>query len=173
MKNFITLSIIPLTESSFAPFGQVVMGSAGAPNYSGEGWKSLFPAAKAHIPNGEIGWVITKPKEEYIVYGMEREPEVEIIWPVTGPIIHVVAPPGDLKNHTEQPNAQKTKAFIVQPGQIIIMHPGTWHYASFPAGNEGVFYYFITKDHPREPGWEDVPWVPFYDNKKIALAHSL
>jgi len=162
----------PLTPAAFALFGRAVVGATETPNYQEETWSSLFPIGKTHIPHGEIGWVLTKkPQNGYLVTGMEREPEVEIIWTVHKPIIHVVAPPGDLCDHTEQPQIEDVRAFIILPGQVIIMHPGTWHAASFPTTDEATLYYFITKDHPREPGWEHVPWVPFIGNKtgKIQL----
>lgn len=167
-----TISLVPeeLTVENFLPYGQAILGAIGNPNYIGDGWESFFPAAKTHIPQGELGWVLTKPpKQGLIVTGMEREPEVEIIWPITGSLIHVVALPGDLSDHSEQPDALTAKAFIVKPGQIIIMHPGTWHYASFSANEDEVLYYFITKDHPREPGWEDVPWIPPKNNLQIKV----
>lgn len=101
---------------------------------------------------------------------MEREPEVELNWPVNASMILTVSLPGNLKNHTEQPRAEDAKAFIIEPGQIVIMHPGTWHYAALPATTESVFYYFLTKDHPREPGWENVAWIPFAGNKAITIS---
>lgn len=85
-----TIKAEKLTVKAFAPFGQAILGSLGKPNYSGDGWTSLFPIGRAHVPNGEIGWVKTNPpKGGLVVSGMEREPEVEIIWPVDGPIIQV------------------------------------------------------------------------------------
>lgn len=169
LQETIILRPEPLTIEAFASFGQAVLGTTDKPNYSGDGWTSLFPAGKTHVPQGELGWVISQPQKELVVPGMEREPEVEIIWPVTGALIHVVVSPGDLTNHAEQPNAATAKAFIIKPGQVIIMHPGTWHYASFPADNKETFYYFLTKDHPREPGWEHTPWVPFQENVTIKV----
>ena len=170
MTNQIILNPNTLTKKSFAPYGQVCLGPNAKPNYSGEGWKSLFPAAKAHLPQAELGWVVSKkPENELIISGMEREPEIEMIWPVTEPLIHVVALPGDLKNHAEQPNIKTVKAFIILPGQVILMHPGTWHYASFPLTSDEVFYYFLTKDHPRDPGGENTAWVPFFGNETIKI----
>jgi hypothetical protein len=49
------------------------------------------------------------------------------------------------------------------------MKPGTWHYAAFPADSKEAFYYFLTKDHPREKGWEDVSWVPFKKGFEIKI----
>lgn len=175
MKKIVkTFSLVPLelTIEGFAPYGQAVLGPTGKPNYAGYRWTSLFPAGQAHVPLGEVGWVLTEPLEELVVTGMEREPEVEMIWPVTGSLIHVVALPGKLTDHAQQPDAATAKAFIIRPGQVIIMHPGTWHYASFPLEGKSTFYYFLTKDHPREPGWEEVPWVPLQGNTSIRIKHT-
>jgi len=171
MKNIIKIKVKRLTTKAFKPFGQAIMGPVEKPNYKEGSWKSFFPVAKAHLPQGELGWVITKKsKREMIVEGMEREPEIEIIWPTEKPIIQMVSLPGNLKDHTEQPDVAKAKAFLVKPGQVIIMKPGTWHYAAFPADSKEVFYYFITKDHPREPGWKDVAWIPFKNKRLLKLS---
>lgn len=176
MKKILkTFSLVPveLTIEGFASYGQVVVGPIGKPNYTGDGWASLFPAGQVHVPRGELGWVLTEPpEEELVVTGMEREPEVEMIWPVTGSLIHVVSLPGDLADYTEQPDPATAKAFIIHPGQVMIMHPGTWHYASFPLEKKETFYYFLTKDHPREPGWEEVAWVPLQGNTIIRIKHT-
>ncbi|GEM_PF-1320638 len=170
IKKIIILKPEPLTVEGFAPYGQAVLGPTEKPNYEGDGWISLFPAGQTHVPKGELGWVLTKPpKQGLIVTGMEREPEVEIMWPVTGALIHVVALPGNLKNHSEQPDALTAKAFVLHPGQVIIMHPGTWHYVSFPLEPKETFYYFLTKNHLRETGWKDVPWVPLKRNMVIKI----
>lgn len=161
-----------ISKKAFAPYGQLLTGSIGKPNYKGKGWSSLFPAASCHLPNGEIGWVVTKPQKQYVITGMEREPEVEVIWPTNGPIIQTVDLPGNLKDHTQQPNIDSVKAFVVNPGQVIVMRPGTWHAPAFPAGKNQVLYYFITKDHPREPGWENTPWIPFSSEDKIILINK-
>ncbi|MDP3917835.1 MAG: ureidoglycolate lyase [Candidatus Woesebacteria bacterium] len=170
MKNTIKIKVEELNIETFKPFGQIVLGPVEKPNYKDISWKSLFPVAQIHLPQGELGWVISKkPKKGMIIEGMEREPEIEIIWPVDKPIIQVVSIPGNLSDHSEQPNAKSTKAFLIKPGQVIIMKAGTWHYAAFPAGSKEVFYYFMTKDHPREPGWKDVAWVPFKDEVVIEI----
>lgn len=96
MTNQVILTPQQLTKEAFSPFGQVCLCPDMTPNYSGDGWTSLFPAAKAHLPNAELGWLVSKkPKDNLIIPGMEREPEIEMIWPVTEPLIHVVALPGD------------------------------------------------------------------------------
>lgn len=170
MKNTVKVKVEKLSVKSFKPFGQAVIGSDGIPNFKGQFWKSRFPVAKTHLPNGELGWVLSKkPHGEMLVEGMEREPEIEMIWPINTPIIQTVALPGNLKNHAERPKVEDVRAFIVKPGEVIIMYPGTWHYAAFPAGSEEAFYYFMTKDHPREPGWEDVAWVPFSENQAVEV----
>ena len=170
MRKIIKIGIHKLTIKGFEPFGQVILGAEGSPNYVDANWKSLFPTARINLPGGELGWVITKkPKNGMIVSGMEREPEMEMIWPTDKPIIQIVSLPGDLKDHKEQPDAKNAKAFLIKPGQVIIMHPGTWHFAAFPADSAKAFYYFATKDHPREKGWEDVAWIPFKDCDAIEI----
>lgn len=160
-----------LSKESFAPFGQAILGADESPNYSGGGWTSLFPAGKADLPKGELGWVRTTQPKNLLITGMERHPDPEVLWTVTEPLIQAVAPPGDLTIHTEQPISSQVKAFLILPGQVIIMSPATWHAPAFPASKEvEALYYFIGVDHPREPGWEDTPWIPFSDAKAITIS---
>ena len=170
MKNTVKIKVEELNIKTFKPFGQVVLGPIGKPNYKDISWKSLFPVAQTHLPQGELGWVISKkPNDGMMIEGMEREPEIEIIWPTDKSIIQVVSLSGNLNDHSEQPDAKSAKAFLIKLGQVIIMKPGTWHFAAFPFNSKEASYYFITKNHPREPGWKNVAWVPFKNDKQLKV----
>lgn len=163
------IEIEKLTVQSFAPFGQAILGASGTPQYQGDGWQCRFPDGDTHLPDGKIGWVTVQPLTEKVVIGMERESEVEMIWPVDQPIIQAVAAPKNLEDHTAQPEADQVRAFLISPGQVIIMHRGTWHYAAFAAGETPSLYYFITS--PRPPAWQKETWVPFQNKETIIVAH--
>lgn len=99
---------------------------------------------------------------------MERHPDSEILWTVDVPLIQTIVRAGDLNDHTEQPDAEEVEAFIIEPGQVIIMNPGTWHAPAIPTLGKAL-YFFIGCDHPREPGWEDTPWIPFENEKEVVI----
>lgn len=166
----IRITVQELTTKAFAPFGQAILGAKTKPNYQGDGWISLFPAGSAVFPKAEIGWVLTKrPKDEILITEMERHPDPEIIWTVNSPIIQAVVPAGNLSNFKEEPDGEKMQAFIIRPGQVIIMEKGTWHAPAIPLLDKETLYYFIGTDHPREPEREDLAWIPLKDNKVVEL----
>jgi ureidoglycolate lyase len=156
-----------LSIEGFAPYGQAVLAPQTPAPKRGEDWDCWFPLATFSEGKMAAGIVITRPTNAEI-RAMEREPTTEFLLPISGPIIQTVALPGDLSDHTEQPNGATVKAFIVRPGQAIVMAPGTWHWAALPLKGE-TLYYFITEPHPPEPGREASPWIPFLNGDTVQL----
>ena len=153
--------IVPeeLSFSGFAPYGNAVMLPDKQATKRGEDWDCWFEIAHFGICQPSVGIVVTRPTDG-IIYTMEREPKPEFLLPISGPVVQAVALPGDLTNYNEEPGAATVRAFIIRPGQAILMAPGTWHWAAMPLVDE-TFYYFITEPHPPEPGRGDSPWIPF------------
>lgn len=157
-----------LTVEGFAPYGQAILSPDLPAPTSGEDWDCWFQLGDFSPGNHAVGIVHTRPTDD-LIRVMEREPKTEFLLPITGPIVQAVAKPGDLTNHEQQPDPTTVRAFIIRPGQAIIMAPGTWHWASVPLASEEVIYYFVTEPHPPEPGREESPWVPFINNDTIEL----
>jgi len=53
------------------------------------------------------------------------------------------------------------------------MNPGIWHAPAFPASKGKALYYFIGCDHPREPGRENLAWIPFANNASVSVASQI
>lgn len=168
MSREIIVTPEPLTVESFAPYGQAILVPQPPIPKSGDNWDCWFGLGTFSKGEMVVGFVATRPTEAPITT-MERETKTEFLIPITGPLIQTVAKPGNLSIHTEQPDADSVKAFIIQPGQAIIMGEGTWHWAALPLEQQEVLYYFITEPHPPEPGREASPWVPFINNDIIHL----
>lgn len=158
----------PLTPESFAPYGQAILVPAGPAPKQGKDWDCWFGLGELGEMGPVVGFVKTRPTDELITT-MERETKTEFLLPITGPVVQAVAVPGDLSDHSEQPDAGTVRAFRIEPGQAIIMAPGTWHWAALPAGDEEVHYYFIGEPHPPEPGREASPWVPFEQDETVHI----
>jgi ureidoglycolate lyase len=156
-----------LTVEAFAPYGQAVLVPRTPAPKTGEDWDCWFGLGSFGECNPVVGIVITRPMDG-VVTAMERETKVEFLLPITGPVVQAVALPGDLSDHTQQPDAATVRAFILRPGQAILMAPGTWHWAALPLRTE-TLYYFVGEPHPPEPGRELSPWVPFYGGDSVRV----
>jgi ureidoglycolate lyase len=156
-----------LSVEGFAPYGQAVLVPRTPAPKTGEDWDCWFGLGSFGECNPVVGIVITRLTDG-VVTTMERENKVEFLLPITGPVIQAVAPPGDLSDHTQQPDAATVRAFIIRPGQAIIMAPGTWHWAALPLEGK-TLYYFVGEPHPPEPGREASPWVPFQGNSRVRV----
>jgi len=157
-----------LSPEAFAPYGEAVVMPSTPALKTGEDWECWFGLGSFGACEPVVGIVVTRPTDGRIA-AMEREPKVEFLLPITGPVVQAVALPGDLSDHTQQPDAATVRAFIIRPGQAILMAPGTWHWAALPLGGE-TLYYFITQPHPPEPGREASPWIPFRDNHSVKVS---
>ncbi len=158
-----------LTKETFAPYGQAITVPEVPAPKTGVDWDCWFKLGDLGALRPSVGIVTTRPTKA-LISTMEREPKPEFLLPISGPVIQTVALPGDLENHEQQPEAATVRAFIVRPGQAIIMASGTWHWAALPLDDEEVLYYFITEPHPPEPGREESPWIPFAGNDVIQIA---
>ncbi len=171
MRHEYTVTAQELTVEAFAPYGQAILPPTTPAPKTGEDWDCWFGMGSFGTCNPVVGMVLTRPTDG-TVSSMEREDKVEFLIPITGPVIQTVALPGDLSDHTQQPDAQTVRAFIIRPGQCIIMSPGTWHWAAMPLEKEQVLYYFVGTPHPPEPGREASPWVPFYRNDTVQVRNE-
>ena len=157
-----------LTPEAFAPYGKVVLRPTTPAPKTGSDWDCWFGVGLLPGSNLQLGQVITRPTD-YRVTTMEREPTEEFLLPITGPVVQTVARPGNLSDPTEEPDASMVVAFRIEPGEAIIMSPGTWHWAAMPVHGE-TFYYFATVPHPPEPGRDPTsPWVPFRDRAIVRV----
>ncbi|HBY93138.1 MAG TPA: hypothetical protein DEP84_04095 [Chloroflexi bacterium] len=156
-----------LTVEGFAPYGQAVLVPEIPAPKTGEDWDCWFGLGSLSESRAAVGIVLTRPTNRLITT-MEREPTTEFLLPISGLVIQAVAVPGDLTDHGQQPDASTVRAFIIRPGQAIIMAPGTWHWAALPLDRE-TLYYFVTEPHPLEPGREASPWVPFKNGDTVRV----
>lgn len=157
-----------LTVEGFSPYGQAILAPTTPAPKTGVDWDCWFGMGRFGVCDPVVGMVLTRPTDGRVC-AMEREDKVECLIPISGAVIQTVAVPGDLQDHTQQPDARTVRAFIVRPGQCIIMSPGTWHWASLPLEQSQVLYYFVTTPHPPEPGREASPWVPFIGDETVRV----
>ncbi len=119
----------PLTQSAFAPYGQMLGRPwsdevAGFSNPSSDFWhQHYFQVGQGGVP--EVLWVNYRNADPAIT-------ELEVHWKTQqaivplgdAQIIHIVALS---RQNVRAPNPRSIKAFIVSPGQGLCMNPGCWH----------------------------------------------
>jgi ureidoglycolate lyase len=149
-----------LVPENFSPFGQAIQRPAGVAPKRGDDWDCWVPLARLGLGDPSIGIVSTRPTEG-IIRAMEREPKTEFLLPISGPVIQAVAPRGDAPEYQSQPEANAVRAFVIWPGQAIVMAPGTWHWAALPLRDEEVLYFFATEISEVATQAAVNPWVPF------------
>jgi ureidoglycolate lyase len=154
-----------LDDEAFRPFGRAVKLPQARARKRGIDWDCWFELGSLGACEPSVGIVLTRPTDGRIEQ-MEREPTSELLLPVTGAVVQAVAPPGDLDDAGAQPDADAVAAFVVEPGEAVIMAPGTWHWAAIPLRGE-TLYYFVTQAQRLEPGQS--PWVPFRAGRTVKI----
>jgi hypothetical protein len=126
---------------------------SGSPTSKGAGFDCWFNVAELTGQNLKLGQVVAR-RGDGSVRVMERHPDIELLVPITGPMIQVVAPGRDLTDATEQPRAEEAIAFVLQPGEAV---------------DEETLYMFAGLPHAPEPGREASPWISFQGNRILAV----
>jgi hypothetical protein len=112
---------------------------------------------------------VTTQQRSIVVDEMERHTHTfELLYPHGHPLIQPLALPLDLDNPDAQPDPATVKAVRIPVGMGIIMHPGTWHSAAFPEGEDCTYSFACM-----EPDYDYVPeWVPFSGKDTVEVTNS-
>lgn len=164
----ITLPLTRLTREAFAPFGQAVPVPEGPPTSFGESFDCWFGVGTLHGSNLHLGQVRARRPADGCITTMERHPDIELLMPAAGALIQVVAPGRDLADASEQPRAEEAVAFLIAPGEAVVVAPGVWHAAALPADDE-TLYWFAGLPHAPEKGREATPWIAFAEDAAVTL----
>lgn len=160
----------PLTKESFAPYGQALYVSDNHPSLSGDGWQCWSSQGFLSLGQHTVG-IVKLQRTNSIITAMERERSTEFLLAVDGSIIQTVALPDSLDDPHARPNAATVRAFIIQPGQGVIMAPGTWHYAALPLQETALYYYVAEPYIPPADNPGRSPWIPFLNDACIEVVY--
>jgi len=159
----------PLTKDGFLAFGEAIMSLDGAPpSVTGPGWSCWYPIGRIASQDPlEIGVVETQPLSR-LVAAMERHTvRSECVVAVAAPIIQVVA----TATASDQPVVEQARAFLIEPGQAVVMSPGTWHAAALPLGERAVKYMFLLARPV--PGEDLAGWRRFVGRQTLDIQTPL
>lgn len=161
-----------LSEKAFAPYGKVVSLPDSSPNKQGQGWKCWLPVSLVSTTTDlGLGMVVTQERP-LVVTEMERHvSREEILWPTDKAVIQPMALPKDLEDPDAVPDLDTVSAFLIKPGQAIVMAKGAWHSAAYSTGGD-TLYFFAIEEKDDAVGDMHNPWVTFPDDVSIEVVKS-
>lgn len=166
---YIEIEVEKPTKQTFSPFGKLILPHQENPDKSGVGWKCWVPLELLEVGSTklQIG-LVELEKQELKVDQMERhETREEMLWPIDKPIVQLVGLPRHLMDGDSRPKVEEVKAFLLQPGQIVIMNKGTWHAPAYALEDSTSYYYAIELSNIPE---RDVqPWRKFQNNEIVSM----
>jgi len=65
-----------------------------------------------------------------------HDTHTQVLMPLNCECVIAVAPARD--ELSEAAELDRVRAFVIQPLQSLVLHPGTWHWGPFPLGQEAV-----------------------------------
>lgn len=128
------ISIQPLTEEAFAPFGKAVIQPAGGATAADETFSFWSDVASYGIDGEtEVGYCTVYRGREDVVDWMERHDRTpEMLLPIGGPFVLPV-----------MANDGAVQAFHVDVGQAVVIGDSVWHSACKPVGADEVTYFVV------------------------------
>ena len=160
------LAVEKLSRDEFQSFGTAVLEPQDSPTSCGEGFECWFGVGTLNGLDFQVGQVIAQ-KPPGGITRMERHDHPELLLPITGAVVQVVAPRGDFADLEDCPDGAAARAFLIEPGEAVLIDSGTWHAAAVPV-DEKTLYYFAAV--PDEPGTAGGAWMPFSGHERFELS---
>ena len=152
-----------LSERNFSKYGTAILKPVEKAPKLGNNWDCWIGIGKLGKIDGAVGIVETRISNE-LIDSMEAHGKPELLIPIDEPIIQPVA----ASNGTEKPDAKNVEAFIIYPGQSIVLKEYTWHCAAIPLESDS-WYYFVGNSVWDGPGTSENPWITFKNDLKIKI----
>lgn len=163
------IAIQPIAEATFGPFGRVVGHvTARPPDAAGDGWACWYPVGELRDAAPLlIGLVRTDPRPLQVEALERHDDREEWVYALDQPVVQVVAlsAPGQ----PDRPDAASVAAFLLRPGQGVVVERGIWHSAGLPAGQRSVYYGFVLGPARPDAPPPTNPWIPFAGGECIIL----
>ena len=168
MNKEIEVTLEPITPETFAHFGQVIAAwPTQPPDNSGEGWRCWYPVGGlAQDTKPLIGIVESQPRPLQVSQMQRHLQREEWVFALDKPLIQTVALSGE--DNPQQPDPHSLRAFLLQPGQGVLIEAGVWHAAGLPAEAEITFYGFVLGEALDDPQ-ENSGWVKLMENTLVKI----
>lgn len=154
------IQLLNLSPELFSEFGDAILFSNKKPSAAGKGWVCWYPLAElASQRPPSLGVVIVQPKE-LIVSSMERHlNRPEWIIALDRPIVQCVSL--SFAEDPDRPALNRTKAFVLYPGEGVRINPGVWHAVGMSFHETASSYMFILEPPTSEDLEIDNDWTGF------------
>lgn len=134
------------THTRLAPGGGEVVRAAG------DGWDDVSTPRPVLRAPAHLGMTTGAPLPR-VVRRMERHLcTEEALLCLDGPMVLPVAPGGD----APAPSAVDVTAVLIEPGDLVVLAPGTWHDACHGLDGPVRYYWLATTILGDEPVWVDI-----------------
>lgn len=154
-----------LSPQTAAEFGKALVFEGTAVASPGEWWTCWEGCAELSQGRQWVGFVQANGGNPEIVE-MERELGTEIVIPVTGELVQVVATGTCDQTGVQRPDALKARAFVIKPGTALVMASGVWHAAAF--GLRGpASYFYVAERRKAEDSEGRGGWVELADRFRL------
>lgn len=129
------------TPETFAPYGTLLSQPATEPLLArGDITYWHATADLAALAGSGVTGFLTAHRREGRLTQIERHLHTcEAFIPLTGRSLFVVGPPGEL-------DLARLRAFVLEPGAGILLHPGTWHWAPYPLTETADFLLLLRRE---------------------------
>lgn len=149
-----TIVARPVTPENFARFGNVYdLAGDTDPQViwtNGDGWNDGFTRTPLIEGSGHLG-ITRGGATPWFCTAMERHPQTEeALFCAAEPIILAVAP----ASSAAAPHRDEIEAFVIAPGQAVVMHRNVWHDACRGVTRPAAYYWMAIC------GLGESPWVP-------------
>ncbi len=166
MGKIENIDIKNLSREKFNAYGMAILKDEKKPPDSfGKGWECWYPIGNVMMPDPtQVGVVTTKPRP-IVVNSLEKhQTRTELIIAVKDPIVQLVGLSEDaFANH---PDPLKTEAFLINPGDAVLVNKGVWHSAAFPYSDRETEYLFFLAEDTSD---EDVGFVAFLNGVSVEV----
>lgn len=138
-----TIKAVPLTEENFAPYGKYVKVMDGEGRTGTGGWKAWMSKEVCMDVTANIGFTQVGGMP-LLVDSMEvHNLTTEFLACGNKPIVLAVAASDP---HGAGAVASDIRAFIINPGEFVVMKKGIWHDACRSAEGDDCYYYFMAQN---------------------------
>jgi len=161
-----------LNQESFQPFGTVIAPEPNQePDLTGDGWQCWYPLGELQTDYPPQIGIVRSESGYRTVSRMERHHNrEEWVFAINEPVIQAVSFPSDTT--MDRPDPQKTQAFLLLPGQGVLINKGIWHAAGIAPGEDHVLYGFVLGKESAEEKGINIGMIPFLDNEIVKIVEN-
>ena len=152
-----------LNENNFNKYGTAILKQNQSAPKVGENWDCWGGIANLGTIDANVGIVETRVCDK-IIHSMEAHGKPELLIPINSSVIQPVS----IVDDKTSPNPYDVEAFVIRPGEAIVMNENVWHCAAMPVDRDAI-YYFVGHSEWDGPGTPDDPWFKFRQNEIIKI----